>query len=112
MTITFSDDICITNSIAKLEISSPLLSVFRKADYRLACFEAPINENNSKTFNKVGLTLPQHEDIAKISQLFTHVTIANNNHNRLGDTGLKDTFEYLQESNIGYAGVGHTLKNA
>ncbi len=112
MTITFSGDICVANSIKDLLISSSIRSIFEKADYKFACFEAPINFSNSKPFNKVGPTLSQHKDIAKLSNFFTHVSIANNHIMDYGNTGLKDTIEYLQKNNIAYAGAGHTFKEA
>lgn len=114
----FGGDFFISEKFIKNElVSNEIIDFFKKADFRVLNFEAPIikNETEVEPIIKTGpnLFMKQKSAIPTLKKLNVNLlTLANNHIMDYGEIGLKNTIIELNYNSIGYLGAGMSLSEA
>lgn len=96
------------------EIWNEVPNIVTKHDYSILNFECPVVEHEAKPIEKCGPNLkctPKAVDAIKYAG-FNCVTLANNHFYDYGETGVQDTLNVLEKSEIDYVGGGLNLQMA
>lgn len=105
------------NSYKKLQgniIGTSLKKVFRQTNYRMINLETPVTYSNiDRLSHKSYVFRAYPTDLAILQKLHINLAFLGNNHSMdYGKTGLLDTFSYLRQRKIRYAGAGLNSQDA